>query len=154
MYYEEKEIAELLNRSDLACMRAICAVFRNQTGYEKGCAATVNKNGLGFRANHAKAGTLLALEMTSGNHDGVMRQVVDGFMTYRGQSVPKIIVCREISKYYVEQLTSIANKMEQGKRDSRDCSEHEELSYGKYEREDSYYSRNYNDYHIYDTCPC
>ena len=154
MTYCAEEIMALLADSDHACMRAICAIFRNQTGYEKSCHATVNKNGVGFRANHAKAGTALALWMTCGNDDGVMRRRVGGMTTYNGEQIPRVILCREIARYYIEQLTNEANRIDELKKEAAMVRAHEEEEYGKYEREDSYYSRNSNDYQQYHTWPC
>ena len=153
MTYCAEEIKALLADSDHACMRAICAIFRNQTDYEKSCHATVNKNGVGFRANHAKAGTSLALWMTRGDDDGIMRRKVGGWTTYRGEEIPRAALCREIAKHYVEQLTGEANRSELKMEDAMVRS-HEEEEYGKYEREDSYYSRNSDDYRQYHTWPC
>jgi len=108
--WTKNEIRDLLIRSDLACMRGVLAIFRNQTDYEKACRATVNQNGLGFRANHAKAGSELALWMSCGNNDGVLRRSVGGIMMYGGDMINRMALCRKIALHYVEQLTYQANK--------------------------------------------
>ena len=109
MLYSQQQIKALISRSPMAAMRAICAIFRFQTDYEKACKYTVNLNGVGFRANHAKAGTELAMWMTDGNFDGEMRRRVGGMTTYRGEKVCRVWLCKEIAGWYSEQLTSIAN---------------------------------------------
>ena len=108
--HTKESIRLLLTRSDLACMRGVLARFRSQPEYEKGCRATVNKNGLGFRANHAKAGSALALWMSLGSHDGVFRRAVGGYTIYAGEKVARVDLCRRISMQYLEQLTWQANK--------------------------------------------
>ena len=110
MEYTKNMIRDLLIRSDLACMRGVLAIFRSQTEYEKGCRATVNKNGLGFRANHAKAGSELALWMSRKNNDGVFRQPVGGIVMYGGDMMNRKALCRKIAMSYVEQLTLQANR--------------------------------------------
>jgi len=154
MLWTPAEIRDLLLTSDRAAMRAICAIFRNQTDYEKSCRATVNKNGVGFCANHAKAGTELALWMTRGNHDGIMVRRVGGFTTYGGESISRTALCYEIAKHYTVQLAYEASRREMEEMDDEMARAYEDEEYGRHEREDSYYSRNSNDYHIYDTCPC
>jgi len=150
MPWTTDEIHDLLLNSQLACMRAICAIFRNQTDYEKSCRATVNKNGKGFRANHAKAGSDLALWMTEGNADGVMRRKIGGFATYDGNSIRRADLCYVIAKQYLEQLAVEANC-----REAAMVKAHEDEEYGRYERQDAQYRREMsNDYHIYDTAPC
>jgi len=150
MPWTTDEIHDLLLNSQLACMRAICAIFRNQTDYEKSCRATVNKNGVGFRANHAKAGSALALWMTDGNADGVMRRKIGGFTTYSGSSIRRADLCYVIAKQYLEQLAAEANC-----REAAMVKAHEDEEYGRYERQDALYRREMsNDYHIYDTAPC
>jgi len=109
MRYSQRQIKALLSDNPMAAMRAICAIFRYQTAYEKKCKHTVNLNGVGFRANHAKAGTELAMWMTDGNFDGKMRRRVGGMTTYRGEKVCRVWLCKEIAGWYSEQLTSIAN---------------------------------------------
>jgi hypothetical protein len=111
--YTKETIKMLLIRSDLACMRGVLAIFRSQTDYEKTCKATVNKNGLGFRANHAKAGSELALWMSCGHNDGVFRRAVGGFTTYNGEEVLRRNLCRKIAMQYLEQLMFQANRMEE-----------------------------------------
>ena len=69
----------------------------------------MNKNGVGFRANHAKAATDLALWMTRGYYDGQMRRRVGGFTTYNGEVVSRVWLACEIAGWYSEQLTHIAN---------------------------------------------
>jgi len=109
MTYTTDDIRMILDTNPDAAMRAVCAIFRNQTGYEKSCRATVNKNGYGFRANHAKAGSDMALWMTRGNHDGVMRRRVGGTVTYNGRQVSRKWLAYEIAGWYKEQLAVVAN---------------------------------------------
>ena len=109
MEYTKDMIRSLLIRSDIACMRGILAIFRLQTEYEKDCRATVNKNGLGFCASHAKAGSELALWMSCENNDGVFRRPVGGIVMYGGDMINRVALCRKIALSYVEQLTFQAN---------------------------------------------
>ncbi len=109
MRFTQEQIRELITNNPVASMRAICAIFRYQTDVEKGCKTTINKNGVGFRANHAKAGTELAMWMTRNNFDGNMRRRTGGTTIYAGREVSRVWLACEIASWYVEQLTTIAN---------------------------------------------
>ena len=110
MAFTSDDIRTIIDTNPDAAMRAVCAIFRNQTDYEKSCRATVNKNGDGFRANHAKAGSDLALWMSRGNHDGIMRRRVGGTTIYNGREVRREWLAYEIAGWYIDQLVTIANK--------------------------------------------
>lgn len=110
MAFTSDDIRTIIDTNPDAAMRAVCAIFRNQTDYEKSCRATVNKNGYGFRANHAKAGSDLALWMSRGNHDGIMRRRVGGTTIYNGREVRREWLAYEIAGWYIDQLVTIANK--------------------------------------------
>ena len=118
MPHTKEEINDILKSSEVAPMRAICAIFRNQTRYEKSCRATVNKSGVGFCANHARAGTDLALWMRQCNYDGIMRRKIGGTTMYGGKIISRTNLCWEISRHYIEQLVDIANKREAQKQSS------------------------------------
>ena len=120
MTFAINDIRTILDTNPDAAMRAVCAIFRNQTDYEKSVRCTVNQNGYGFRANHAKAGSDLALWMTRGNHDGIMRRRVGGTTTYDGRVVRRTWLAYEIARWYTEQLSVIANRRAED-RDRRWC---------------------------------
>jgi|TARA_Y100000310_G_scaffold344737_1_gene459162 hypothetical protein len=149
--YTTESIRDLLMRSDLACMRGVLAVFRKQTEYEKNCRATVNKNGVGFCANHARAGSNLALWMSRGNFDGVFRRRVGGTTMYGGDEISRVVLCRMLALRYTEQLADEANRSER-EREVAMVTAYEDEEYGRRERESSRYER--DDYGIYHTWPC
>ncbi len=126
--YTESDIVDMINKSDKAAMRAVCALFRRQTETEKQAEAAINKNRRGFSAAHASIGSDLAKHMSDGRNDGVMRiptrgkvpkWIHDGYRAngknkwrknrsaYVGRS--RVDICREIGLTYRAQLTDIAN---------------------------------------------
>ena len=127
--WTKEQISDLIRRSDVAAMRAICAIFRRQTEDEKSTETTRHDNGVGFSQAHAKIGTELAMWMTKGIDDGVMRRRVAGSFpkkwTFAGKKEngknkwerndsryagrDRVEVCREVALRYAGQLTAIAN---------------------------------------------
>lgn len=124
------QVEALVAESDRAAMRAVCALFRQQTLDEKMAEATRHDNMRGFSQAHAKVGSELAHWMTGGRDDGVFRRRVGGRFAPRwlfGGKRPngskiwskgnqsafagrsRIAVCREIALHYAGQLTRIAN---------------------------------------------
>ena len=137
MPYTITDIRMILDTNPDAAMRAVCAIFRNQTDYEKSVRATVNKNGCGFRANHAKAGSDLALWMTRGNNDGIMRRRVGGTAIYNGREVSRVWLAYEIAGWYAEQLATIANQRMED-RDRRWCEGEADIQCEEYYCEENY----------------
>jgi hypothetical protein len=123
------DILGLVEASDLAAMRAVCAIFRRQTEDEKRDETTRHDNSRGFSQAHAKVGSELALWMTGGKQDGVLRRRVGGKFPGKwihagvrdnGKNVWKkntsafsgrdrVEVCRDIARRYTRQLVEIAN---------------------------------------------
>ena len=148
-HYTPAMIRDLLLRSDLACMRGVLAIFRKQTDYEKSCRATVNQNGYGFAANHAKAGSELALFMSCMNEDGILRRTLSGSTSYNGDKISRMTLCRKIALRYTEQLATEANKTVR-KMEAAMVAAHEDEEFGRYERESSRFERdNYEAYHTW-----
>ncbi len=115
MWTREK-IENLVRSNDVAAMRGVCALFRNQTEHEKQVEDVVTKNFKGFSVATVKAGSEMADWMTMGKSDGVYRRSVGGGMKYgtwpdskRPRYWKRIEVCREICLQHVGQLTKIAN---------------------------------------------
>ena len=126
--YTRDQIELLVTSSDKAAMRAVCALFRQQTMDEQTAEKTRHDNSRGFSQAHAKVGSELTAWMTSGRADGVMRRRTGGTFpkwfrnpqgsarkwtanksAFAGRS--RIEVCREIALHYAGQLTLIANGM-------------------------------------------
>jgi len=123
-------VETLIRESDNAAMRAVCAIYRQQTLDEKMAKDTKHDNDRGFSQAHAKIGTELATWMTEGNKDGVMRRRTAGKFpsqwTHAGTNPrtgkniwkkntsayagrPRLVVCRELALHYAGQITQIAN---------------------------------------------
>ena len=124
--YTRPQIESMVRRNDKAAMRAVCALFRQQTADEKVSEATRHDNSRGFSQAHAKVGSELTVWMTSGKNDGVMRRRTGGTFpkwfrnpagsarkwtasksAFAGRS--RVEVCHEIALHYAGQLTKIAN---------------------------------------------
>ena len=115
--FSRHEIEGMVARDDIAAMRAVCALFRQQTLDERADKVTKYKNHRGFSAVHATVGTELATWMTGGKMDGVMRRRTGGgrvFGIWEDSGRPKIVsrieICRTLALHYAGQLTKIANK--------------------------------------------
>lgn len=107
--WTEDQIVALVNENEVAAMRAVCALFRQQTMDERRDEATKYLNGRGFSASDAKIGSELALWMTRGFHDGQMRRRVGGATKFAGAWMTRSEVCRQLALKYRAQLTRIAN---------------------------------------------
>lgn len=95
-------------KGDLIAMRAVCALFRQQTADERQSEATRHLNARGFSAAHAKAGSELAKWMSAGADDGIFRRRVGGMMRVGGKLVSRIEMCRHLAEVYRGQLAEIA----------------------------------------------
>lgn len=92
--YEPEGIKGLIKVSNKAVERAMVALYERQTQLEQNGEMTVESNGVGFSAFHAKLGTYYA------------RWVLDG----KRLSGAHLERARTIALRYVGQLTDIANE--------------------------------------------
>ncbi len=106
--FERADIAELIQTNDVAAQRAVCALFRQQTADEKEAAVTRHRNRRGFTATEARVGTEMAVWMTRGCADGVMRRRVGGRIHF-GDWLDRVEACRKIAMNHLGQLARIAN---------------------------------------------
>lgn len=123
--YTRPEIEQMVASSDKAAMRAVCALFRQQTFDERQTADTKHDNKRGFSQAHASIGTELATWMTGGKLDGVFRRRTGGKVAWKLNETSsrrkwaarqsafagreRVAVCRELALRYAGQLTKIAN---------------------------------------------
>lgn len=113
--WTREEIEALVERSDLAAMRAVCALATKQTEGELSARSTHESNGVGFNGSHAFTGTNLAHWMTKGRLDGVLRRRTGGAQRFAGVRTPRVEICRYLAKFYAGQLAKIANENEAAK---------------------------------------
>jgi hypothetical protein len=85
-------IKDLLLTNDVAVGRAMVALYKRQTEGEQRTSTTVESNGKGFSAFHAKNGTYYAKWVKSG-------RVLTG---------KHLVAARKMALHYVRQLSSIA----------------------------------------------
>ncbi len=129
-------IVNLVVGNELAAMRGICALFKQQTEGEKVVEGTVTRNFRGFSVATAKQGSEMAKWMTDGKMDGVFRRPVTGVISewkrnpaslkaeaegrsFRGRKWLKndsafvgrdrVSLCAEFCEIHAGQLADIAN---------------------------------------------
>lgn len=92
--YTEKDIRELLAKSNAAVERGLVRIYERQTIDEQRTEETRHWNSIGFNGAHAKSGTYMAKWVLSGKH-------LDGKWLDKG---------RNLILHYAKQLTDIANE--------------------------------------------
>ncbi|KAI3458037.1 hypothetical protein Pfo_014700 [Paulownia fortunei] len=101
--YEADMLADFGKCPDL-CMKAVCALYRQQTSEEKSCKATILLNGRGFSQIHAFSGSALAEFLTDGDPQGDMKKSVEELQEFDSKGVEK---CRKLATHYSKQLFEI-----------------------------------------------
>jgi len=111
--WTESEIKALIEKSDVAAQRAVCAIYKRQTVDERASAETRWLNGVGFSASDAKIGSRLARWMLAGT--GEFTRPVDGQTFRGGLYMSRLAICRALALKYAKQLAEIANARETAK---------------------------------------
>ncbi|KAK6155594.1 hypothetical protein DH2020_009842 [Rehmannia glutinosa] len=91
------------------CMKAVCALYRQQTCEEKSCKATIHINGRGFNQIHAFSGSALAEFLTDGDPQGDLKKSVKELQEFDSKGVEK---CRKLATHYSKQLFEIYKNKE------------------------------------------
>lgn len=86
------------------CMKAVCALYRQQTSEEKFHKATIVRNGRGFKQCDARRGTELGEFLTDGDPQGDLVKSVED-LEARGPKWCKL--CRKLAADYAKQLYEI-----------------------------------------------
>lgn len=86
------------------CMKAVCALYRQQTADEKDCKGTIHFNQRGFSQCDASRGTRLAEFLTDGDQKGDLVKSVEELQAFDRKGVE---VCRKLATHYSKQLFEI-----------------------------------------------
>ncbi|KMT16082.1 hypothetical protein BVRB_3g052500 [Beta vulgaris subsp. vulgaris] len=86
------------------CMRAVCALYRQQTNEEKACKASLIPNGRGFSKFDATRGSFLGDFLTDGDPNGDLVKSVEELQEHDPYGVEE---CRKLATHYSKQLFNI-----------------------------------------------
>ncbi|KAL2226982.1 uncharacterized protein LOC105160385 [Sesamum indicum] len=101
--YEADMLADFGKRPEL-CMKAVCALYRQQTSEEKSCKSAILLNGRGFSQIHAFSGSALAEFLTDGDPHGDVKKSVEELKEFDVKGVEQ---CRKLATHYSKQLFEI-----------------------------------------------
>ncbi|KAL0299650.1 UNVERIFIED_CONTAM: hypothetical protein Sradi_6624800 [Sesamum radiatum] len=101
--YEADMLADFGKRPEL-CMKAVCALYRQQTSEEKSCKSAILLNGRGFSQIHAFSGSALAEFLTDGDPHGDVKKSVEELQAFDVKGVEQ---CRKLATHYSKQLFEI-----------------------------------------------
>ncbi|KAJ6294942.1 hypothetical protein OIU76_022930 [Salix suchowensis] len=91
------------------CMRAVCALYRQQTDEEKRNKETLHYNGRGFSKFDAPRGSKLAEFLIDGDPSGDLKKSVLELQAYNSKGVK---LCRKLATHYSKQLFQIYKNKE------------------------------------------
>ncbi|KAL8049511.1 hypothetical protein ABFX02_06G024600 [Erythranthe guttata] len=101
--YEADMLADLA-KSPRLCMKAVCALFRQQTSEEQSCKETIVRNGRGFSQIHASTGSRLAEFLTGGDTWGDVKKTEEELQEFDSNGIEQ---CRKFATHYSKQLFEI-----------------------------------------------
>ncbi|XVE64332.1 hypothetical protein DITRI_Ditri07aG0093300 [Diplodiscus trichospermus] len=105
----EGELLAAFGKDMELCMKAVCALYRQQTSGEKLCKATFCQNQRGFSKFDAHRGCTLAEFLTDGDPQGDLKKSVKELQAYDPNAVE---LCRNLATHYSKQLFEIYNSKE------------------------------------------
>ncbi|XP_022736095.1 uncharacterized protein LOC111289373 [Durio zibethinus] len=105
----EGELLAAFGKDLELCMKAVCALYRQQTSGEKLCKATLCQNQRGFSKFDAYRGCTLAEFLTDGDPQGDLKKSVKELQAYDPNAVE---LCRNLATHYSKQLFEIYNSKE------------------------------------------
>ncbi|KAJ0542113.1 hypothetical protein HanPSC8_Chr09g0370301 [Helianthus annuus] len=91
------------------CMRAVCALYRQQTADEKASKLTTHQNERGFSQADASRGCMLAEFLTDGDPNCDLNKTVEELKEYGSKEVK---LCRALAATYSKQLYEIYQNKE------------------------------------------
>ncbi|XVF12623.1 hypothetical protein REPUB_Repub08aG0134900 [Reevesia pubescens] len=105
----EGELLAAFGKDLELCMKAVCALYRQQTSGEKLSKATFCQNQRGFSKFDAHRGCTLAEFLTDGDPQGDLKKSVKELRAYDLHAVE---LCRDLATHYSKQLFEIYNSKE------------------------------------------
>lgn len=104
----EAEMLADFGKDPEMCMKAVCALYRQQTSDEQNSKGTIYRNNRGFSHCDAYRGTSLAEFLTDGS-GGELRKSVEELKQYSAKGIE---LCRELANRYSKQLFAIYKNKE------------------------------------------
>ncbi|XP_038898046.1 uncharacterized protein LOC120085872 [Benincasa hispida] len=105
----EADMLAAFGKDPELCMKAVCALYRQQTSEEKVSKATLFSNKKGFSKFDAIRGTSLAEFLTDGNPQGNLNKSVKEVEEYDPNAID---LCRKLATHYSKQLFEIFGNKE------------------------------------------
>ncbi|KAH7538161.1 uncharacterized protein LOC107414615 [Ziziphus jujuba] len=100
----EADMLAAFGKDPELCMKAVCALYRQQTSEEKICKGTLYSNQRGFSKFDAPRGTTLAFFLTDGDPEGDLKKSVQELQEYDPKAIK---LCRTLATHYSKQLFEI-----------------------------------------------
>ncbi|KAF6134478.1 hypothetical protein GIB67_034892 [Kingdonia uniflora] len=91
------------------CMRAVCALYRQQTSEEKSIKGSLHHNNRGFNRYDALRGTTLAEFLLGGDRDGDLKKSAEELKKHDPLGIQE---CNRMARHYSKQLFSIYRNKE------------------------------------------
>ncbi|KAL8095781.1 uncharacterized protein LOC141692470 [Apium graveolens] len=104
----EAEMLADFGKDPVMCMKAVCALYRQQTSEEQSAKGAIYRNKRGFSHCDAYRGTSLAEFLTDGS-GGELRKSVEELKQHSAKGIEE---CRELAKRYSKQLFAIYENKE------------------------------------------
>ncbi|XP_021764672.1 uncharacterized protein LOC110729251 [Chenopodium quinoa] len=103
-WISEADMLSDFGKNPELCMKAVCAIYRQQTNEEKACKASIVNNGRGFSKFDAMRGTYLGEFLTDRVPNGDLVKSVAELQKYYPNGVEE---CRSLADRYSKQLFNI-----------------------------------------------
>lgn len=105
----EADMLSAFGKDPVLCMKAVCALYRQQTADEKTIKGALHTNNRGFSKLDALRGTTLAEFLTDGDPHGDLKKSVEELRKY---DLRGIELCRTLATRYSKQLFAIYKNKE------------------------------------------
>ncbi|KAL9412415.1 hypothetical protein AB3S75_045945 [Citrus x aurantiifolia] len=105
----EADMLSAFGKDPELCMKAVCALYRQQTSEEKDCKGSLVYNSRGFSKFDAYRGTRLAEFLTDGDPQGELKKSVEELREYDPKGLE---LCRTFASRYSKQLFDICKNKE------------------------------------------
>ncbi|KAI3890411.1 hypothetical protein MKX03_028233 [Papaver bracteatum] len=100
----EADMLSSFVKDPILCMKAVCALYRQQTAEEKSIKSTLHLNKRGFSQAHATRGTQLAEFLSDGSQEDDLVKSVEELEMFDPKGLKD---CRKFARHYSKQLFAI-----------------------------------------------